>query len=63
MTCGSSITRALARCATIELEVELRQMIHHKGTKDINVLADRVSYDIVGAELGLIINFNVRSFA
>jgi GxxExxY protein len=35
----------------IELNVERRQMIHHKGTKDTKVLADCLSYDIVGAAI------------
>jgi GxxExxY protein len=42
---------ALIRLSGIELNVELRKMIHHKGTKDTKVSADRLSYDIVGAAI------------
>jgi hypothetical protein len=57
--CGSSIPGALSGLSRIELEVELRQMIHHKGTRripeialgDTSITADSLSYHIVSAAL------------
>ena len=71
--CVGLIRLGWIRLAEASSTHQTSQMLHHKGTKDTKVSADRLSYDIVGAalevltylkllhlNLGILINFNVE---